>query len=157
MGALSGYLALGVAVRNEVFIEASGYVRPAFDSSPDTHQTLQRIHGVTGFEVGDEIVYGAVFDAETAGHCLCHWSWSPTKIWLPGTFPQSDVITLFAHPVQLAINATSATGGMGLEIGRGSTIGSMNGNPMTAGVRLVVVVGKLVARAMVPTTKRAAA
>lgn len=164
MGALSGYLALGVAVRNDVFIECQSYGRVPFTSAVDgggdpTHQTQPPIPGVTGFDVDDHVTVGAIFDTpETGtGHCLGWWEWKPAAAELPGTWPQLDVIMLFSHVVTLAINGSRTTGrAADLEIARGSVIGSMNGNPVVAGVRLLVVDGKLIARAMAPKARPAA-
>jgi hypothetical protein len=158
MSALSGYLALGVRVEREVFIECANYARAPFVSTVEngdpTQQTLLRIPDVEGFAVGDQITVGAVFDAPEAGHCIGWWDWKPTRADLPGAFPQIDVIVLFSHVVTLAINGSRTTGRPSeLEIARGSVIGSLNGNPIVAGCRLLVSDGKLIARAMAPAKR----
>jgi hypothetical protein len=147
---LSGYLALGTGIVNDAFVEASGYTRVPFVSAVSNHdpvhQTLLRIPGLTG-EPDDWLTVGAVFDAETAGHCLGWWSWAPTRIVLPGTFPQTDAIVSFSHPVTLAINFSRSGRTADLDIPRGASIGSVNWNTITTGCRLLVTGGRLIARA----------
>jgi hypothetical protein len=155
---LSGYLALGVGIERELLIECQNYVRPAFISAvhggDPTQQTLLRVPDVPGFEVGDQVTVGGIYDSEVAGHCLGWWDWKPVRVELPGTFPQLDIIVQFSHLVTLAINSTSATGRTAeLDIPRGAAIGSVNGNPITAGCRLLVSNGRLIARATAPAKR----
>jgi hypothetical protein len=161
--ALAGWMALGTGIVSDVFVECKTYDRRPFVSARDgtdpTHQTLLPIRGVTSTagEPDDCIVVGAVFDSETGGHCLGWWSWAPTRIVLPGTFPQLDAIVSFSHPVTLAINFSRSGRTADLDIPRGAPIGSVNWNTITAGCGLLVTGGRLIARASAAKRPAAAA
>jgi hypothetical protein len=80
---------------------------------------------------------------------LVTWSSLPPYTRAPDRIPATSYGVDFILPVRHAINATDGDvdATSPIEIGRGKQVGTLNGQPLVAGCRLLVCGGQLVARA----------
>jgi hypothetical protein len=147
MTALVGWLALGTGVAADVLVECETYTRLPFSTDRDI-QSLPGITGVGG-RIGETITHGAVYDKIVGGLCLARWAWAPPLVELPGSWPPLDVFVSFSLSVQYAINSTARRPDevSGVSIDKGATLGWINGQPIVAISRLMVVGGLLLPRA----------
>jgi hypothetical protein len=124
--------------------EPKTYVRPAIDFAG--HPTTDRTPRVYGIEepLHGLIRYGAIMDALTGGRCLVYWDWAPEYYEIgPGrlAFPYKDLMVNLEYRLRLSVNSARADRPFSISIDAGSVIGSANGQPLIAGVKLGVEVG----------------
>lgn len=156
VAALSGYYALGTAVSNAgVFTEATTYTRPATNlvgSASGYTETISLITGPTG-PAGGSLFYGAIFDSLTGGNCVCYWQWSLVTA-IPANFA-AITVNFALNTYLVAALSLSAVGGQassGSTVDAGAQIGTMNGQPVIAAMKLVVQGGSLVPATLTSAT-----
>src|ERR1700722_5233959 len=141
MPIIVGFLGLGTAIANHRLVEVKDYTRPpvAFNGHPNHDQT-PRVFGIEE-PVNDFIRFGAVLDAATGGRVLVHWPWIPPHFEIRGdglAYPFVDIMVSLEYKLNMAVNAARQGLPVTISIDPGSIAGSINGQPMAAGVRLTV-------------------
>lgn len=144
------YLAIGTTQTNTgVITELSGgsYARLACAFSGTALTGLTQTVGpwvvATAPTPAVNSYYGMVFDALTGGNMLAYWTWSSPYTGSLTAFPSTTISMVFTGNYAQAINL-AVTGGQassGSLIDAGAQIGTVNGNPMLAGMRLNIGVG----------------
>jgi hypothetical protein len=75
---------------------------------------------------------------------LVYWDWAPEYYEIgPGrlAFPYKDLMVNLEYRLRLSVNSARADRPFSISIDAGSVIGSANGQPLIAGVKLGVEVG----------------
>lgn len=156
---INGYMGLG-RLADGAFIEYSGYTRPGFFVSLGQPAIghVAWIKGPTA-PVHATVSHGALYATETTDRAHLVWQWGPPAIVIPAPggyqaaeFPPVDVSIVWEHAVLHALNASLQPGYRSdiVTVERGATVGTINGMPLLALLRLAVVAGDLVSRASIP-------
>jgi hypothetical protein len=150
---LPGWLGVSCAsyiCGTDVFKESPDYPRVPVNlrGSPFT----DAIPGMTAcpnpVDAGRMVRYAAVFSAETGGHCLCFWRLA-SFVECPRDLPPLDVFLVWDTPLLYSINATPISQDVSelVQPARGDRLATVNCSTMFTAIRLLVVSGKLIARA----------
>jgi hypothetical protein len=146
---ISGWLALSSYSRVDsttVFPSLAGYRRrPVRWSGSPNIEEQPRMEADDSAVPGHLIRHAGVFDDEVAGYCLQWFKVLPEYIETPAALPQTTMLVTFESNLLHAINSTTLYGGVSecARIERGDFLGRANGQPIRAGVRLVVADGRL--------------
>jgi hypothetical protein len=130
------------------FVECPGYPRlpVRWWGSPQ----VDRVAAMPGPEAdpGRVLRHGGIYDSETGSHLIAHFALVPPYTETPGTMPPYELMLMLDLPVLLAVNSTLYGGGVSelADIQRGMRIGTVNCQPLIAGMKLAVSNGQIVTR-----------
>jgi hypothetical protein len=146
---INGWLGLSSYARVDsttVFPSLVGYRRRPvrWAGSPNVEEQ-PRMESDGSAAPGHLIRHMGIFDDEVAGYCLLWFKLLPEYCVTPDALPQTTMLVTFEINLLYAINSTALRGGIseGVRIERGDPLGRANGQPIRAGVRLVVADGKV--------------
>jgi hypothetical protein len=141
------FMAIGTAISNTgVLTELTGgsYARLACGFTGNAvgglTQTTSAWVVATGPTPAVNSLYGAIFDAVTLGNMVAYWNWNPPFTGSLTAFPITTINIQFNSQISAALNlaVTGGAGSFGSLIDDGAQIGTVNGNPMIAGTRLLI-------------------
>jgi hypothetical protein len=163
---LVGWLAFGTFLaKKDVFLEALlGYERQAIRCGSTNN--IDEFGPIPGPEAAPPfaITHAAIWSAQKGGHLLCWFPLLPPFTVTPDPIPRTQFTVFFSSPVTHALNASHHPDydpldaeADHLDITRGMVMGTLNGQEMRSGIRLVVYNGIFHARANFKRAAEAAA
>jgi hypothetical protein len=141
------FMAIGTAISNTgVLTELTGgsYARLACGFTGNAVSGLTQTTSAwviaTGPSPAVNSLYGAIFDSVTLGNMVAFWNWNPPFTGSLTAFPATTINIQFNSQISAALNLAvqGGAGSFGSLIDDGAQIGTVNGNPMIAGVRLMI-------------------